>query len=110
MILDDDDDELMEELMNDDEDDEFLHGMYQFAVHIDKYMNRAQYRTPRVSGFQWVHDKLDNIKSCYNMFRMTPTMFHSLHNLLVDKYGLKSTTKSTSVEALGMFLWMVGAL
>jgi len=49
MILDDDDDELMEELMNDDEDDEFLHGMYQFAVHIDKYMNRAQYRTPRVS-------------------------------------------------------------
>jgi hypothetical protein len=53
---------------------------------------------------QWVHDKLDNIKSCYNMFRMTPTMFHSLHNLLVDKYGLKSTTKSTSVEALGMFL------
>jgi len=52
MILDDDDDdELMEELMNDDEDDEFLHGMYQFAVHINKYMNRAQYRTPRVSGF-----------------------------------------------------------
>jgi len=42
IILDDDDDELMEELMNDDEDDEFLHGMYQFAVHIDNYMNRAQ--------------------------------------------------------------------
>ena len=109
MILDDDDDELMEELMNDDEDDEFLHGMYQFAVHIDNYMNRAQYRTPRVSGFQWVHDKLANINSCYNMFRMTLIMFYSLHNLLVDKYGLKSTTKSTSVEALGMFLWMVGA-
>jgi hypothetical protein len=39
---------------------------------------------------------------------MTPTTFHSLHNLLVEKYGLKSTTKSSSVEVLGIFLWMVG--
>jgi hypothetical protein len=109
MILDDDDDELMEELMNDEEDDEFILGMYQYALDIDKYLNRAEYRTPRVTSVQWVYDKLDNIKSCYNMFRMTPTTFHRLHNLLVEKYGLKSTTKSSSVEALGMFLWMVGA-
>jgi len=36
-------------------------------------------------------------------------MFISLHDLLVEKYGLKFTTKSSSIEALGMFLWMVGA-
>ena len=36
-------------------------------------------------------------------------MFFTLHELLCAKYGLKSTTKSTSFEALGMFLWMVGA-
>jgi hypothetical protein len=36
-------------------------------------------------------------------------MFHSLHNLLVESYGLKSNSKSASIEALGMFLWMVGA-
>jgi hypothetical protein len=104
MILDDDDDQLMEEVMNDEEDDEFILGMYHYVLHIDKYLNRAEYRTPRVTGLQWVHDKLHNIKSCYNMFIMTPTTFHSLHNLLVDKYGLKSTTKSSSIEALGMFL------
>jgi hypothetical protein len=52
--------------MNDEEDDEFIIGMYQYALHIDKYLNRAEYRTPRVTGVQWVHDKLHNIKSCYN--------------------------------------------
>jgi hypothetical protein len=109
MILGDDDDELMEELMNDEEEDEFIHGMYQYALHNDKYLNRVEYRTPRVTGLQWVYDKLDNIKSCYNMFRMTPTTFHILHNLLVEKYGLKSSPKSSSVEALTLFLWMVGA-
>jgi hypothetical protein len=31
-----------------------------------------------------------------------------LHELLVQNYGLKSTTKSLSIEALGMFLWKVG--
>jgi hypothetical protein len=43
------------------------------------------------------------------MFRTSPTIFHRLHDLLVESYGLKSTTKSTSIEALGMFLWMVGS-
>jgi hypothetical protein len=36
------DDELMEELMNDEEDDEFIIGMYQYALHIDKYLNRVE--------------------------------------------------------------------
>jgi hypothetical protein len=37
-------------------------------------------------------------------------MFLRLYDLLVESYGLKSSSKSNSVEALGMFLWMVGAL
>ena len=36
-------------------------------------------------------------------------MFHRLHKLFVESYGLKSSIKSTSMEALGMFLWMLGA-
>jgi hypothetical protein len=43
------------------------------------------------------------------MFRMTPEMFYSLHTLLRTEYGLRDTKKSTSIEALGMFLWIVGA-
>jgi len=42
------------------------------------------------------------------MFRMHRDVFGSLHNVLVERYGLKSTRKMTSVEALAMFLWMCG--
>ena len=43
------------------------------------------------------------------MFRMHSDVFYSLHNLLVERYGLKSTRKMSSIEALAMFLWLCGA-
>jgi hypothetical protein len=106
--LDEEDEEMMDEMM-DDHDDGLIFGMYQYAFHIDKYMNRAEYRQPKVTGFEWVQDKLASDKQCYNMFRMNPSMFYSLHDLLVDKYGLKSSPKSSTIEVLGLFLWMVGS-
>ena len=39
---------------------------------------------------------------------MTPTLFYRLHEKL-ESYGLKFTNKCSSIEALGMFLWMVEA-
>jgi hypothetical protein len=44
----------------------------------------------------------------YKMFWMNPDVFMSLHDLLVSNYGLKSTRNVSSVEALPMFLWIVG--
>jgi hypothetical protein len=105
---DDDFEEFLSDFLDDDEDG-FIYGMYQYAMHIDKYLTRAEYRQPAITGLEWVERKLGNRKACYNMFRMRPSMFHRLHDLLVESYGLKSSTKSTSIEALGMFLWMVGA-
>ena len=32
-----------------------------------------------------------------------------LHNVLVGSYGLKSTRRMSSMEALGLFLWICGA-
>ena len=58
---------------------------------------------------EWVERKVANRNRCYTIFRMKPSLLHQLHDLLVQSYGLKFSTKSTSVEALGMFLWMVGA-
>ncbi|WVZ85459.1 hypothetical protein U9M48_032384 [Paspalum notatum var. saurae] len=52
-----------------------------------------------------LHDPRD----CFNMFRMTSDVFHRLHDVLVSKYGLKSTKRMSSLESLAMFLWMVGA-
>ena len=82
------------------------------AMHLDKYCNRSEYRVVALgmSGEEWVKRKLADRKSCYNMFRMTPTLFYRLHDELVEKYGLKNSAKSKSIEALGMFLWMLGAL
>ena len=51
---------------------------------------------------------LRNPTACYNMFRMQPHVFELLHKQLVDKYGLHSTSKMCSREALGLFLYMVG--
>ena len=105
------DDELEEfllEIMCDDDEDCIL-GMYQYAMHIDKHLNRAEYRQPVETGLEWVQRKLRDTRSCYNMFRISPSMFHHLHDTLVQSYGLKTNSKSTSIESLGMFLWMVGA-
>ncbi|XP_062230104.1 protein ALP1-like [Phragmites australis] len=48
-------------------------------------------------------------KDCYDMFRMSRPLFDTLHNLLVSSYGLKSSSNMSSIEALGMFLWTIGA-
>jgi hypothetical protein len=93
-----------------DDDDAFMFGMYQYALHIDKHLNRAEYRELAMTGLAWVQRKLGDSKACYRMFRISPDIFDKLHDLLVESYGLKSSTKSTSIEALGMLLWMVGAL
>jgi len=103
------DDEVFEMFMDDEIELAYLYGMYDYAAHIDKYYNKAPYRQPKLSGLEWVQLKLGSAYSCYNMFRVTPELFYRLHDLLVDTYGLKSTQKSTSLEALGLFLWVLGA-
>lgn len=112
-ILEDSDDDTIDMMFNDlaesDDDDAYFQGMYEYALHIDKHLTRSEYRKPALTGLEWVYTKLGDRKQCYNMFRMNPTMFYRLHDVLVESYGLKSTTKSSSIEALGMFLWMVGA-
>lgn len=80
-------------------------GMY----HFDTYMNKSEYRVPTESGYEWVMKTLENRTSCFNMFRMNRDVFYKLHNVLVESYGLKSTKKMSSVEALGQFLWICGA-
>lgn len=72
------------------------------------YLNKAPYRVPQQSGYEWVMECLGHKKSCYKMFRMNPDVFHSLHNLLVCDYGLESTRDMTSIESLAMFYGLLG--
>ena len=80
-------------------------GMY----HFDTYMNKADYRVATESGFDWVMKTLGNRTACFNMFRMSEGIFLGLHSVLVGSYGLKSTRRMSSMEALGLFLWICGA-
>ena len=80
-----------------------LLGMYYFT-----YLDKNPPRVAKESGIEWVEKTLRNERSCYNMFRMNPPVFEMLHDLLVQSYGLKSTTRMSSREALGLFLWMIG--
>jgi hypothetical protein len=75
--------------------------------HGEKCLGKRKRPPPRQSGYQWVMDQLQVNRDCYNMFGMNIPVFDRLHETLVDNYGLKST-RVTSSEALGMFLWMCG--
>jgi hypothetical protein len=109
---DDDEDQFEEDFFNmflEDDASGFIYGTYEYAMHVDKYCTRSEYRQPAMSGLEWVERKLVHRNVCCKMFRMSPTVFYRLHDLLVEKYGLSSSPKSTLVEALRMFVWMVGA-
>jgi hypothetical protein len=79
-------------------------GMYS-----DNYFVKLPSRVNGDSGLEWVMNTLARDDQCYNMFRVERPLFNRLHNILVQSYGLESTAKMSSVEALAMFLWIVGS-
>ncbi|WVZ60458.1 hypothetical protein U9M48_010475 [Paspalum notatum var. saurae] len=109
--LDSSDEEVVNMLLDDAENEkqvmEFI--FFFFGMYHDTYMHKNKRKKGPESGQEWVMRNLADETECYKMFRMTPPMFYRLHDLLVQSYGLKSTSRSSSIEALGMFLWMVGA-
>lgn len=78
-------------------------------LYAETYLNKSKYREVTLAGYDWVMRNLNFPQDCYDMFRMSRPLFERLHNLLVTSYGLKSTSKMDSIEALGMFLWTIGA-
>jgi hypothetical protein len=60
---------------------------------------------PKLTGEQWMQQMLSNPITCLDNFRMSRDAFMHLHNMLIP-FGLPSTDKCTSVEALGMYVWM----
>jgi len=75
----------------------------------ENYLNKSTRKVPIMSGYDWAMQTFSDPKECYEMFRMSRPLFDRLHDLLVSSYDLISSSKMTSIEALGMFLWTVGA-
>jgi hypothetical protein len=69
----------------------------------------AARRLPLMTGIQWVEERMKDPKKFYKCFRMRRSVFTMLHDILVQKYGLESTSQMSSKESLALFLWMVGA-
>jgi hypothetical protein len=108
--LDSSDEELLNLLQEDAEHEkQVMETIFLFGMYHDTYMHKNKRMTAPESGQEWVMRNLADQTECYKLFRMTPPMFYKLHDLLVQSYGLKSTSKCNSIEAVGMFLWMVGA-
>lgn len=67
---DDDDDEQWDEdffsMFFDDveEDTAILYGMSEYAMHMQKYYNRSDYRVPIITRLDWVEQKLANETAC----------------------------------------------
>ena len=80
-------------------------GMYYF----DAFMNKSLDRVPTESDYDWVMKTLRHMTFCYSMFGMNRDVFENLCNVLVESYGLKSTRRMSLVEALDVFLWIVGS-
>ena len=78
------------------------------SQYTEKYLNKEEYRIAPETGLQWVMRCMDRPRYFYKMFRMSPDIFMSLHDLLVSTYGLTSTIHVSSIESLAMFLWIVG--
>ena len=72
------------------EEKEFEAAMLAFALDVASSSVTLPY-APRklhlVTGLQWVEEKEKDAKSFYAMFRMRRSVFHTLHDLLVQKYG-----------------------
>ena len=58
---------------------------------------------PKLTGAQWMELALDDPTKCIDNFCMSRDAFMHLHNMLL-LFGLPSTDKCNSVEAVGMYV------
>jgi hypothetical protein len=55
------------------------------------WIMKAEPRTSRLSGFEWLRETIGTPGETYTMLRMNAHVFFDLHDKLVAEYGLKET-------------------
>ncbi|CAL2266420.1 unnamed protein product [Prunus armeniaca] len=74
-----------------------------------KYVDKEPCRTSLHTGYKWVMDVLNGHKvRCHEQFRMEKHVFIKLVETLTGAYGLKEVGDIPLVEALSMFLIVLG--
>jgi hypothetical protein len=59
---------------------------------------------------EWVTETLNTPGECHTMLRMNKDIFLDLHDVLVDRYGLKLSKHMNTYEMLAIFLFICGGL
>ncbi|KAK2634649.1 hypothetical protein Ddye_029441, partial [Dipteronia dyeriana] len=78
-------------------------------VYLEQYVLKNPCMTSSQTGFIWLMEVLQGNESrCYNMFRMDRHVFIILLNELETIYKLKGSRNISTVEILGMFLYILG--
>jgi hypothetical protein len=73
-------------------------------IYNKRYYHKGGYLEGPETGYEWAMRCFKHPRYFYKMFRMSPDVFMTLHDLLVSSYGLTSTRNVTSIESLAMFL------
>ena len=78
---------------NDDSDDEFdMCVLLAACIAENEKVPYAARRLPLLTGIRWVEERMKDPKKFYKCFRMRRSVFNMLHDILVAKYGLESTS------------------
>jgi len=80
-------------------------GGYVAAVAADVSVPPPCFGWQELNDSQWVCKVLSHPKRSGLNFRMEPTAFFELHEMLISNHGLRDYRDFDTPEALGMFLW-----
>jgi hypothetical protein len=94
------------------DDDQFYYliqgGAKLAEAYVRIYMDMAPPRTSRLNGMGWVTETLNTLGECHTMLWMNKDIFLDLHDVLVDRYGLKTSKHVNTYEMLAIFLFICG--
>lgn len=93
------------------EDGEFFLKLIQSGAklaeaYVGLYMDKAPPRTSQLSGMGWLMETVNTPGECHKMLRMNEHIFFDLHDVLVERYGLKPSKHMTTYEMLAIFLFI----
>jgi hypothetical protein len=72
------------------------------------YMDKAPPRTSQLSGMGWLIDSIYNPGECHTMLCMSKDILFDLHDVLLERYGLKPSKHMNTYEILPIFLFICG--
>ena len=76
----------------------------------DLYIDKAppRFMFSQQSGMGWLMETVNTPGECHRMLRMNEVIFYDLHDVLVERKGLKPSKHINTYEMLAIFLFTCG--